>query len=154
MTKYKKSVNNIFSFTTILSIGILYSFSLANAEASVFIVIASIIVGLLNVIYLNLVHYTRLSKSILVSTKLTLIETIIYFLIYLGVYIILGLISEHIANEITKPFGANGELIDVGTAFYLGFPFDFIYTFVILTIIIIIFEKRKQRNLTQQAPNA
>lgn len=149
--EYKISINSIISFTTIMTIGILYSLRLANGEASVFIIIASLIAGLFNVIYLNLIHYTRLSKSILVNTKWTLIETIIFLPIYFGVYVILDSISDHIAKEITKPFGANGELIDVDTKFYLGFPFDFIYTFLILTIIIIVFEKIKQKNLIQQS---
>ncbi len=144
-TKYKSSINSIISFTTIMTLGILYSLRLANGEASVFIIIALIITGLFNVIYLNLIHYFGLSKSILVNTKWTLIETVIFFPIYFGVYLILNSISDHIAKEITKPFGANGELIDVGTKFYLRFPFDFIYAFLILTVIIIVFEKIKQK---------
>jgi len=131
-------------------IGILYSMHLANGEASVFIILASIIAGLFNVIYLNLIHYAGLSKSILVNTKWTLIETVIFLPIYFGVNVISNSISDHIAKEITKPFGANGELIDVGTKFYLEFPFDFIYTFFILTIVIIIFERIKRRHLTQK----
>jgi len=149
MTKHRKTINSIISFTTILVIGIVYFFDgtvdETNNEAKVFIIFVLLLTGFLNVIYLDLVYYTRLSKGILVSTKWTLIETVIFLLIYFGVFKILDSISENIANEIAKPFGKNGELINVGKNIYLSFPFDFIYTFIILTIVIFIFEKKIQK---------
>jgi len=123
--------------------GLIHStFSITNEEAKVYFIIATLFIASLNIAFLIVAHYTKLSDKILLSLKWTTIETITFVFVYWGVQNILSLVSRYNTTQIIKPYGINADLIDSQSRFYLEFPFGFIYTFGILTVLILVFKKK------------
>jgi len=138
--------NSFLTFIFTIVLIILSAFFLINDTFGAgLIIILSPIPSIFNVVFLIIIYYTGISKKILLNVKWILIETFIYIICYRLVIFILDLIENYYSkkNIIKIIKSANGIIYESNfkPKFYLKFPFDFIYTFLILTLLIWIFDK-------------
>lgn len=91
------------------------------------------IFSIFNLIFLLLIYYLKISRNILSNWKLILLEIIVYFGLYIGITKLITKIPYEYKFTVTSKMTT--------IKFYFDFPFDHFYTFILLTLIILIFRK-------------
>ena len=134
--------NSIIAFFLTVVFGLLYNLTMSPTDSITFAssLIILPIFGAFNLGFLLIVYITRLSRSILINLKYIVIEIVIFFLTYICVSSLLYKIPYKYRFEITPT--------STVIKFYLTYPFEFIYTFLLLTILILLLRKHlksKQR---------
>ena len=127
--------NSIIAFFLTVVFGLLYNLTMSPNDSMGFAwsLIILPIFGAFNLCFLLIVYITRLSKSIIINLKYIVFEIVIFFLTYIGVSSLLDKIPYKYRFEITPTRTV--------IKFYLTYPFEFIYTFLLLTILVLILRK-------------
>lgn len=132
--------NSLIAFFLTVVFGLLYNLTVSPNDSMAFAwsLIILPVFGAFNSGFLLIVYFTRLSGSILINLKYIVLEIIIFFLTYTGISSLLDKI----------PYKYRFEILPESTVikFYLTYPFDFIYTFALLTILILLVRKRLSAN--------
>ncbi len=113
----------IFLFTVIVGFAIVF-ISSKNAEARAWSLIIVPMIGIYNLVFLLAMYFIRLSRFILLDFKYLILEIVLYFALYVGIIELIKLIPFDLKFEVTPT--------STSIKFYLSYPFDFIYTFLII----------------------
>lgn len=133
--------NSLIAFFLTVGFGLMYNFAMGPYNSMTFALSLIIlpVYGVFNSGFLLIVHLTRLSRGVLINLRYIGLEIMLFYSINDGVTSLLAEIPYKYRFEITR------EITVI--KFYLTYPFDFIYTFALLTILILLVRKRLSANI-------
>jgi len=106
----------------------------SNDQLLVWAILLFPIYAFFNLIFLLIIYLTRISKVFLTDVRFLFVEIILYYGFYLGIVKLLDKIPYKYSYTISPQ--------EESKKFFFMFPFEHIYTFVVLTILILLFRKK------------